>query len=253
MEQENEVQTTELKEEKSKKIFIILIVLLLFGGTCYYYSGINNIPQPKLAKIEQAKTVLQKEKKPAQIELEKIQKAEKKPEIAKTEETTPKTKFKPTDKSSLLSLAGQSSGKHDPFSYSESQFMPTKSGTGENSVSYPSNLPPVPMAGSTGTLPSLPGFNSLSPSGLANPPAPKPEDLVTVKGFIGNKVIVEIDGIVEALNTNEKVSNVKVLAVNPSLLTARFEIDGKPVTKTIKSLTDDYNGDVQLVKNIHNQ
>lgn len=249
-----EVQEPELKEEKSKKIFIILIVLLLFGGTCYYYAGINKFPHRKLAKTEQVKTAFNKEKKPAQIE--KTQKAESKPEIAKTEETTSKTnlktKFKPTNKSELLSLTQKSSGKHDPFSYSESQFIPFTEDTGKNPTSYPGNLPPVPGAGNMGSLPTLSGFNPLNSSALAPPPAPKPEDLIIVKGFIGNKVIAEIDGVVEALNANEKISNVKVLAVNPSLLTAKFEINGKTVTKTIKSLTDEYTGDIQLVKNLHN-
>lgn len=246
----SEVQETELKEEKAKKIVIIMIVLLLFGGTCYYYAGINNLPQKKLAITQQIKTAFNKEKK-----IEQIKKTEKKPEVAKIE-TTPKInmkkKFKPTDKSALLSLTQKSSGKHDPFSYSESQFIPFTASHGENSASYPGNLPPVPGAGNMGSLPTLAGFNPLSSSDLAPPPAPKPEDLVIVKGFMGNKVIAEIDGVVESLNANEKISNVKVLAVNPSLLTAKFEIDGKTFTKTIKSLTDDYLGDVQLVKNLHN-
>ena len=247
LEELQQIQETELKEEKIKKIVILLIVSLIFGGTCYYYAGISNFQQKKLPKIVQAKTILNKEKKPAQ--LKKIEKVEKTTEIVKTEESIPKTKFKPTDKSALLSLAGKNSGKKDPFSYSESQFIPFASSQGANS-SYSGNFPPVPGAGSMGTLPGLPGFDPLS--GLAPPPAPKPEDLIIVKGFIGNKVIAEIDGVVEALNKNETIGDVKVLAINPEILTAKFEINGKPVTKTIKSLTDDYNGEVQLVKNLHN-
>jgi hypothetical protein len=294
MEQEKEIQETELKEEKSKKIFIILTVLLLFGGTCYYYAGMNNsglrLSHSELnsALVQQGlKPVINKSQTQKQLgcspltalradkaspsasarnpqvqgdslvqdDKTTIQNVDKKLEIEKTEKITPekilKTKIKPTGKSDLLSLASKSSGKHDPFSYSESKFIPFASSQGENS-SYSGNLPPVPGAGNMGTLPGLPGFNPLSSSGLANPPAPKPEDLIIVKGFIGNKVIAEIDGVVEALNANEKVSNVKVLNVNPSLLTAKFEINGKTVTKTIKSLTDEYNGEFQLVKNMHN-
>ena len=250
MKQEKEVQEIELKEEKAKKIFIILIALLLFGGTCYYYNGINNFSRTKLAITEQQGVDLNKEKRNVQIKLNKIQKAETKSEVSESE-ITPKIKFKPTDKSTLLSLAGKSSGKHDPFSYSESKFMPSSTVQGENPA-FAGKLPPVPASGNTGTLPVLQGFNPLSPSGLASPPAPKPEDLIIVKGFIGDKVIAEIDGVVEALNANDKISNVKVLAVDPSLLTAKFEINGKPVTKTIKSLTDEDNRNIQLVKNFHN-
>ena len=254
-----EALETELKEEKIKKIVILLIVSLIFCGTCYYYAGISNFQQKKPAEkqlpiIAKSKATKQSNQ---QTTLDKSSHRDdkitiEKSEIAKTtEESTPKTnlktKFKPTDKSALLSLAGKNSGKKDPFSYSESQFIPFTSSQGINPT-YSGNLPPVPGAGTMGTLPGLPGFDSLS--GLAPPPAPKPEDLIIVKGFIGNKVIAEIDGVVESLNKNEKIGNVKVLAVNPEILTAKFEINGKPVTKTIKSLTDDYNGEVQLAKNI---
>lgn len=239
-----EAQEAELKQERIKKIFILLFVSLIFGGTCYYYAGINNFQQKKLSKTEQLKMTINKEKKAAQLE--------KKPATLTTEakKISHKTKFKPTDKSTLLSFAGKNSGKHDPFSYSESQFMPSTATRGENS-SFPTNLPPVPGAGNMGTLPSLPGMSGFPSSGLASPPAPKPEDLIIVKGFIGNKVIAEIDGVVESLNVNEKISNVKVLTVNPETLTAKFEINGKPYIKTFKTLTDDYNGEVQLAKNLH--
>ena len=263
---EKKLQETELKEEKIKKIVILLIVALIFGGTCYYYAGISNFQQkktaekqlPVIARNEATKQYNQQttldrssrrhsEAVPPQDDKVAIEK------IAKTEESTPKsnlkTKFKPTDKSALLSLAGKNSGKKDPFSYSESQFTPFTSGQSSNPT-YSGNLPPVPGAGTMGTLPGLPGFDSLSGAGLAPPPSPKPEDLIIVKGFIGNKVIAEIDGVVESLNKNEKIGNVKVVSVNPEILTAKFEIDGKLITKTIKSLTDDYNGEVQLAKNI---
>ena len=278
-----EVQETELKEEKTRKIFIIFIVLLLFGGMCYYYAGINKhfnlqsrhsklvsesiqqgsksvINKPQILKSQTVPTLNQVQGNKAvrhdnpQVENNNItaQKPEESHKTATTEEIIPKTKFKPTDKSTFLSLKEKSSGKHDPFSYSESGFIPFTADYGQNTASYPGNLPPVPGTGNTGTLPPLPTLSGLPSAGLAPPPAPKPEDLIIVKGFIGNKVIAEIDGVVEALNTNEKISDVKVLAVNPSTLTAKFEINGKTVTKTIKSLTDEYNGDVQLVKNLHN-
>jgi len=282
----SEVQETELKEEKFKKIFIILTVLLLFGGACYYYAGINNFDpqtQPRHAKsnsasvqhglksvINQSQTLNQfqgdsfiQEKKTAPQNIEKtssIEPTEKqhknndKISLTKkeaTEKTTQKAKFKPAGKSDLLSLAGKSSGKHDPFSYSESKFTPFQEVSSKNS-NYPSNLPPVPEAGKMGALPSIPTLSGVSSFGLAPPPAPKPEDLISVKGFIGNKVIAEIDGVVEALNPNQKISNIKVLSVNPSTLTAKFEINGKIVVKTLKSLTDDYNGEVQIAKNMSN-
>lgn len=284
-----EVQEPEQKEEKFKKIFIIVIVLLLFGVTYHYYAGINNPLQKKLSqkelnlsnnqnsianvnsgssssnkitKFELLKPTVQRKKRLEQ--LEEIQKAENldknsEIKIAKTEEITPKkilnTKFKPTGKTDLLALSGKSSGKHDPFSYSESQFIPFAAEQSDASSISSGNLPPVPRGGNIGNLPPIPGLsgvNPLSSFGLNNPPAPKPEDLITIKGFIGNKVIIDINGTVEALNENEKISNIKVLNINSSELTAKFEINGKIYTKTMQSLSDENNPNIELVKNLHN-
>lgn len=250
---EEEIQETELKEEKNKKIFILVLVLLIFSGTCYYYSEIGNLRQNKIfinnfkffnnkiTKTEPQKIALHEERSLKQLE-----------EIQKEEETAAKqilkTKFKPTDKSAFLNITRKSSGKHDPFSYSESKFSPyaaDENALSSNSAGNMGNLPALP------TLSGLSGVNNLPSMGLAPPPAPKPEDLVTIKGFIGNKVIADINGIVGSLSKNEKVDNVKVLSVNSSILTAKFEINGKIFTKTMKSLIDENNENIRLVKNLH--
>jgi len=258
MEQENKnipnSQDFEIKEEKTKKLFIILIILMFFGATCYYYAGVNK----KNQKIADVPVNIQNKKEQTQIAVpekqEKIIKEEKK-EILKSEKIQEKTeikttKTKPADKTAFLSLKSQYSGKNDPFSYSESNTVPPGSESGSSVASSAGSLPPVPNSSKgIGALPGIPqGLQGFSSTGIASPPAPKPEDLVIVKGFIGNKVIVEISGVVEALSVYEKVGNVKVLSVNPSALTAEFQINGKKYTKIIKSLTEDYTGELQLVK-----
>lgn len=286
MEQEQAFQETgfnELKEEKSKKILIVSMVLLLFGGTYYYYSfiktngssnieiaqnkpvissqqeslpalkisGSNLASQNKYEQTSPATNIVPRKNRLEQ--LEEIQKAEKNHEIIKAEnpEKIANTKFRPADKSTLLTLAGKSSGKHDPFSYSESKFVPFEADKNGKNSSYPAGkLPPVPMTGSMGNLPSipgLPGYNPYNTQGLAAPPAPKQEDLITIKGFIGNKVIAQIDGLVDAFNENDKSGNVKIIAVDPSALTAKFEINGKIFTKTMKSLSNEPNGNIELL------
>jgi len=261
MEQENKnisnSQDVEMKEEKTKKLFIVLIILLFFGATCYYYAGVNKNSE-KVASVP-ATAENKAEKQAVSKNSEKIVKEEKKSE--EKQETSKKeiveqkpeiktTKTKPTDKTAFLSLKSQYSGKNDPFSYSESNTVPPGSKSDASVASSAGNLPPVPNSSrGIGSLPGIPqGLQGIAPPGLAAPPAPKPEDLVIVKGFIGNKVIVEIGGVVEALSTYEKVGNVKVLSVNPSALTAEFQINGKKYTKIIKSLTEDYTGELQLVK-----
>jgi len=160
-------------------------------------------------------------------------------------------KIKPSSKSTLMNLLGSSSGKQDPFSYSESNFMPFNESSNANTP-LPGGLPPIPGAGNIGSLPSLPGAPSLSGMNSLPAPPPKPGDSITIKGFIGNKVITEVDGVIMALNLNEKFNNIKVLSINPQELKAGFEIDGKFITKTLKSLTDNSGESVQIVKNSHN-
>lgn len=235
-----------MEQEKLKKILVIVTVLVLFGGTCYYYDYnkmANNqskiVAQGEIQKQEPVKIVthiIKAEDKPQT----KIETKTKKSPIPEPQKIINK-KLKPTGKSDLLALAGSSSGKNDPFSCSESKYIPVSDTTSPNAASLPGSLPPVPSGGRIGNLPSLPGLpniNTAGSIGLAPPPAPKPEDLVEIKGFIGNKVIAEVDGVVESLSENEKISSVKVLAVNPSTFTAEFQIKGKTVTKTMKSLNN---------------
>ncbi len=259
-----EIQETELKEEKTKKIFIIFVVLLLFGGTCHYYSGFKNtVSKTSNSKIvlkntqqknnslksEQSKNFKQtaEENLTQKKENKDKQKLKTKTEIQNKKampQKTPLNKFKPTDKSTFLILSNKSSGKNDPFSYSESRFVPFDFDNEQHqNTNYSGTLPPIPNAGSMGTLPTLAGL-----PGLAPPPSPKPEESIQIKGFIGNKVIAEINGAVESLNANEKINNIRVISVDPLSYTAKFEINGKKISKTIKSLSDEHNGELQLVK-----
>lgn len=265
-----DVQEIELKEEKFKKILIIFIVLLLFGSTYYYYGFAKKNHSPQIAFVPDKIVKLNPEtpvsiRKKKLESLEKIQKAEEiqdiksetKLEIKPEKQAIPvkvlKTKIKPTGKSDLLTLANKSSGKNDPFSCSESQYIPS-SDRNNNSSSLAGNLPPVPGAGSMGNLPSLqnlPGLPNITPLNSAKIPQ-SPKDAIEIKGFIGNKVIAEIDGVIEALNENEKINNIKVLNINPLEYTAIFEINGKNITKTMKSISEENNENIEIVKNLHN-
>jgi len=282
---EKSPQEKNFKDEKIRKILIIFVALLLFGATYYYYGG-NKISFRHAAKYtltsSSASTLSFPSSSVSTFSFPSSSVSEASVRIqsrtdshAPSPEKSSKTKrssnfagsvtendnlisnnltAKPTVKSDLLALAQTASGKHDPFSYSESKSAPCSSDANSPSPSLPGALPPVPGAGKMGSLPSIPGLQGMpagSPLGLAKPPAPSLEDLVTIKGFIGNKVIIEANGTVDALNVNQKISNIKILTVDPSTLTASFEINGKIITKTMRSLADTNYGSFDLVKNIH--
>jgi hypothetical protein len=252
-----------MEQEKAKKILVILAVLMLFGGTCYYYgfnkpvnvvvkakgnnptvlANISNVKEPVIKK-EQVLKQIQPELKP-EIKMQtdngqvKVPKQLDKAEPEKIVVFSSPNKYKPTGKRDLLALAGKTSGKSDPFSYSESRSVLSSGDTKVNPLSMPTSLPPVPTGSKIVNLPSLPpGLPGFNPSqGLAPPPAPRLHDEVLIKGFIGNKVIAEIDGVVESLAESEKVGTVKVLNVDSSNFTAKFLVKDKVVVKTLKTLT----------------
>ena len=75
---------------------------------------------------------------------------------------------------------------------------------------------------------------------------------VIIDGHITPNGCSEVNGTVTDLSRNEKLNNIRVLNINSSELTASFEINGKIFTKTMRSLTDEGDGNVELVRNYHN-
>ena len=255
-----EVQPQEIKEEKARKLLVIIVVLLFFGCTYYYYGdqklsfSVGKVSRQP-AKQAKAKNIVveqtkpdEKQEKTSEVNPVLEEAAEVQTEKAVTDEETVKpeepkkapvqVKHKPTDRSYLAGLSKDASGKKDPFSFSESRFNPYTEFSSSSSAFLP-----------TQNLPEIPGFSH--GNGLIDiPPVPKPEEAVVVKGFLGQKVIAKVNGVVQSLKENDVVNNVKVISINPSEYTVKFEIDGKPVTKTMKSLTDRENKDIEIVKKL---
>ena len=251
----NEVQPQEIKEEKTRKLLVILVVLLFFGCAYYYYGNQKlSFSVGKVIKKQEAKVIAEKSS-PEKINNIKsetgLNKQENKEENTKPieeeniientkEEKFPETgKHKPTDKSYFTELSKVSSGKKDPFSFTESKFVPFAQIPSEGASFLPG----------TRSLPTVQGFSSGNQI-LDMPPTPKPEEAVVIKGFLGEKVIAKINGVVQSLKENDVVNNVKVININPSAYTVKFEIDGKSVTKTMKSLSDRDNKDIEIVKKL---
>ncbi|OGI02169.1 MAG: hypothetical protein A2Y25_04835 [Candidatus Melainabacteria bacterium GWF2_37_15] len=221
--------------ENLKKLVTALVVITLFVVSFYYYA-------PNKKEV----TLAEKLEKIPQIELKTHPKVKLPPEIDRhpesslrhpeqsegsvpiegdssvvslpqndKEEIKINTKIKPTDIKDLIADAMETSGKRDPFSYIESSFSPFSGGSSRGSDPGLAGLPAPPM--------SL----DFAPE--------KPKELVVVKGFLGDKVIAEIKGLTESLAVNESLQGIKVLKVDSANLTCVFQINGRRVTKTMKS------------------
>jgi hypothetical protein len=221
------------KQERIKKLLIILVALSLFGASYYYYvHKTEKAPEvkkvsPKIKKKAVTENKKDEEKQEATVSKEEKtepvnkQKENKEKQISKPQKED-KKKIKPTDKSDLLKTALATAGKNDPFSYTESRFRPSVS---KNSRS----------------------LRTSGNSGLPGPPSrrEKSGDGIEIKGFLGNKVIAEVNGHTDSLNTGETFRGVKVLTVDPNSLSCVFEINGRKVTKKIKPVSRP-NKDVEI-------
>ncbi len=223
------------KQERNKKLLIIMVVLCLFGTSYYYYiykqktAAEKQVIAPKKTKVVSAKIEIS-DKKDLKGEKQAAGKVEKqvKPPVVKPMKTAKVKntgkKIKPTDKSDLIRMAFNSAGKNDPFSYLESNFSPF-------------------ISANTGRRGSR--------SELPNPPAikKKPDNYVEIKGFLGNKVIAEVNGLTDSLGTGETLRGVKVLRIDPKNLVCEFEIKGNKVTRKMQPVTKpDKNVDIKYIK-----
>lgn len=248
----------DIKAENIKKALIVIVILGIFGCIYYYYNGMHNIQnntihQSELASISQNQTlstlkttnnkkiILQSKK--LTIVLSKKPPIKAITPLSKEgaggkNHTSPLIKpslyIPPTNKNSILKLALASSGKADPFA-----------GMGKEPDS-PQNMPSLSNIPNIGKLPSLknltippsigslPTIGNLPNTGMPGFMPPLSEQF-SVKGFIGDEVIVEIDGIVQSLKVNTSFHGLRVLKIDASNLSAVFKMDGKIITKNIKS------------------
>ncbi len=208
------------EQETRKKILILAVAIALFGTSYYYYVH----KKEKASEPEQKQVIQTKEKPPVEKkkpeELKPSQEDKKEEKNSGNKDKKVKKpglseafmqKIRPSNKAELIELAFNSAGKRDPFSYRESKFRPA------------------------GTGPSRKGF-SAGDDGLPAPPSvdEKPRNYAEIKGFFGNKVIADINGITDSLAAGESFGGIKVLSVDQENLTCEFMINGKKVIKKMK-------------------
>ena len=237
------------KTEKTKKVLLILLILLLFAGTYYYYGSSNRqfkcYQQDIATNDTNSQTIIN-------LQANKEESITKQPvanekEVNKTVNKINFTKtIKPSDKTRLAKLAMTTAGKSDPFS-----------GTGVVNSQYKFNnsktgiLPPPPKPSYINGLPTigdLPKFDfNRNPYSM-----PEFKESLAVKGFVGDKVIVNVNGSTESLKVNETFQGVKVLKIDTKSLIAKFKKDGEIITKSIKNLTDiEDRSDIKMLKDLN--
>jgi len=227
-------------QEKIKKLLIIIIALGLFGASYYYYvykqkktfaKQLQKVELKQPAKkVAADQVILSNTKDPLrymqgdssaepQNEIMKVDPIKKVSNVTKkvvkkvenSEVIKPqKTKIKPTDKAALIKAAAGSRGKYDPFSYAESNFIP-------------SDMTKTASSGRVKGLPAPPRMSGQNNAGNGN--------YAEIRGFLGNKVIAEINGFTDSLKVGETLRGIKILSIDSKNLTCELEIDGKKVTK----------------------
>ena len=247
------------KEDKQRKALAFLLILLLSAGGVFYYIKSPKNDAPEKTKIEKIQST--SEKKPVPVIKQEL-KANRQEKEVKSASNTVKL-IKQADRSKLVKLAMAHAGRVDPFSESAPKMEATISIDGRSSTS----IQMVPVKG--GDLPAPPGlkipfmddfmkgfvdamgktFKNLPgfPGDFKKLFSEQPVNF-EIKGFIGDKVIVNVDGNDEAIGKNESYQGIKAIKVDPGSLKAVFKVNNHTVTKTMKSLTDiSERDDIKLV------
>ncbi|MDD3013439.1 MAG: hypothetical protein PHC34_07020 [Candidatus Gastranaerophilales bacterium] len=248
MDQENsfveEINENDLKDEWFKKVLVVLITIAVLGGT-YYFTGMSN--KKAGIAIKTAEQTVVKPEIPKQLNSKDFKNNDMKvvnkdqnlnSQNYKQPENKSVNIIKPTNKALVTKSALLAAGKSDPFSGNIEKskilsglktFLPRY--IGKNSLSIPPSLRSLPNIGSLPNL-NVPNSNLLP----GKTPLAEIQNYPEVKGFIGNKVILSINGMSESLKENESFQDIKIVKVDPETMTVKFIQDKKVVTKNIKGL-----------------
>lgn len=261
-----EITPEDAKTEKLKKILTLIVTLVFFSGIYYYYGNTKkdtpqNIEKQTVSVVNTSANLTHEVKKIAEKPVEKP--------VTKPAGTDQKSNssanyfsnlIKVTDKSTLAKGALASAGKNDPFSEKSSdasqhpfytsfseEYLSSKQSLANNlgfsSLSF-AKLPVI------GNLPQLSNFPCMSPYLKINN---IDRSEIILKGFIGQKVIVSINGIVEALKVNDSLQNIKVIKIDPENLTAKFQKEGNVIVVSMTGLTDVSSQNAKLIRHLDNK
>jgi len=216
--------TTEKNKELIKKIAGIALLLVAVGlaWSIYLKTPVEN----KAVTTQKTPVKLNNETNlktnPPQVAIEKKIETE-----IKTDEKIEPNVFKPSyihssDKSQLIQLAAQNAGKKDPFinNNPKSKNNPSANMSPANNNILPPNfttnvLPP------TGNFPNLPNIQTNFQGSASFDEEPQ------LKGFIGDKAIINYKGMSKAVMQNQYFEDIKITSVNQNNLSIKYSKKGK--------------------------
>ncbi len=226
--------------EDNKKIIILALILGLLSLSYYYWLSLPKENQaahkkPVISQLKQTKIV-----KPLKIAVSvknKIKTENIKPQTTDNKsEKKEQISFMPMDRKLAVKAALSGTGKSDVFQE-------------DNSLVYSENIPISPNKFKIVPPPflkGLPGLPFLNSNGAPSAPILPVEASFSIKGFIGDKVIVNVDGVSEALGAGENYKGIKVLAVDTNNSTAKFKKEGKIFYKNLSNNEMSVNKAVKL-------
>lgn len=197
------------KKEATEKIIMLILVVAVFAGVYYFYAKQSNDKSStkSVSNAAQAKQVSASKKAPAAI------KPKDKPEEKKVEKTAKYKKEyyrnKISNKYIMLRIARTGKGKIDPFVNTTGR-MEGLAGGSFNSMNF-SDLPAMEF-GSGKTIATEP---------------------LSLKGFLGEKAIIRVNGSTKAMALNETFKGVTLVELDVDNLTVKLKQDGQVYIKTI--------------------
>ncbi len=231
-EYEEQLEGQNPPSEDNKKIIILALILGLLSLSYYYWLSLPK-EKPALTEKKLGLTLVKPGEKinsPQKINLDKkviqINKVQPQTQDKKTEKIVKEqVSFMPMDKKLVAKAALSGTGKNDVFQEDNSSVY------SENIAINPNKFKIVPPPFLKG-IPNLPFVNA---NGMPSAPALPVEASFSIKGFIGDKVIVYADGISEALGKGENFKGIKVLAVDTNNSTAKFKKEGRIFYKNLSN------------------
>jgi len=221
--------------EDHKKVIILAVILGLLSLSYYYWRSLpkeSSLSQEKLGlelvkPVEKAISNQEIIINPNNNQIKTVKpqvNAEKVNAEAVKSENSKSIKFMPVDKNTVIKAAMTGTGKSDIFQ-------------ADNSGTYPENLSINPKNFKIVPPPFLKGLSNLpfiNTKGSSAPAIPV-ESTFNINGFIGNKVIINLDGNALALGAGEKYKDIKVLKVDTNNSSAKFQKGGRIFYKNLSN------------------
>ena len=234
----NIVESSFEKDDKNENLIkLIIISVIIVGFGLFYFSTSAHQNAEKIDSTSSSAKTLDNKKdvtpeNPSINNKNTSTANTSKPSPAKAPVAKSSSFIRPTSKSEILKLAAQCKTKKDPFEDTLGKSELTSANLNTKSNQNVNAPLPFPPSAPNLSVPKLPDLASAQPTGSLTPP-PEPKEPFSLKGFLGKKVIVQVDGFTEALRVGDSYRGIKVLSIDSDNLIAKFSKDGTIITKSL--------------------